>query len=149
MKSLICLITFSLVLVACTTPPSRQTVGTLGGAAVGGLVGSLFGGGSGKIAATLGGALVGGLIGGSIGRYMDENDRRYTGYALETVPTGDAYSWNNPDSGNRYSVTPTKTYYEGDQACREFTTTATIGGKAEEVYGTACRTSDGSWKTVS
>lgn len=149
MKLFIWLALMSTALIACTTQPSRQTVGSISGAAVGGLVGSLFGSGSGKVAATLGGAVLGGVIGGSIGRYMDENDRRYTSYALETVPTGEEYTWQNPDSGNRYAVTPAKTYYRGTQPCREYTTSAVIGGKTEEVYGTACRMDDGSWQIVS
>ena len=33
--------------------------------------------------------------------------------------------------------------------CREYTIDAIIGGKTEQIYGTACRQSDGSWKTVS
>lgn len=46
-----------------TTSEDHTTVGTLGGAAVGGLVGNQFGKGSGNTAATVGGAVVGGLIG--------------------------------------------------------------------------------------
>ena len=33
--------------------------------------------------------------------------------------------------------------------CREYTSTATVGGRPVETYGTACRQPDGSWKIVS
>ena len=47
--------------VIITAPQSG--VGTLGGAALGGLAGSTVGQGNGSVAATIGGAIVGGLIG--------------------------------------------------------------------------------------
>lgn len=51
-------------------------VGTVGGAIVGGVIGSQFGEGSGQVAATIGGAIVGGFIGNQIGGSMD-NDVYY------------------------------------------------------------------------
>ena len=39
----------------------------------------------------------------------------------------------------------------GDQTgpqCREYQSTAIIGGKEEKVYGRACRQPDGTWKNV-
>jgi hypothetical protein len=32
------------------------------------------------------------------------------------------------------------------QTCREYRTTATIDGKAQEIHGTACRQPDGTWQ---
>lgn len=37
----------------------------------------------------------------------------------------------------------------GEQYCREFTQTFSIGNKTEKGYGTACLQPDGSWKIVS
>jgi surface antigen len=91
------------------------------------------------------GAIAGSVIGGAIGQNMDDTDRLKTQRALERVRTNEASSWTNPDTGNRYSVTPTRTYNEGGRACREYTTRATIGGRAEVIRGTACRQPDGSW----
>ena len=70
--------------------------------------------------------------------------------SLETVRTGVSSEWVNPDTEYEYSVTPTRTY-ESDAGtpCREFTMDADIGGKTEQVYGTACRQADGSWKMQS
>jgi phage tail tape-measure protein len=59
---------------------SGETIGTLGGAAVGGLVGNQFGKGDGNVAATIGGVLVGGVIGNAIGRDNDDYHQRRTYY---------------------------------------------------------------------
>ena len=128
---------------------THQDTGVLTGGVVGGLIGSQFGSGGGKIASTLGGAVIGAYLGGAIGRTMDRLDRMEMQRALETAPTGRPVMWQNPDSGNRYTVVPTRTYYNNEQACREYTTRAIIGGKSQEVHGQACRESDGSWRVVS
>jgi surface antigen len=62
--------------------------------------------------------------------------------------TNQPSSWTNPDTGNSYTVTPTQTYESQGTPCREFTMNSQIGGKTEQVYGTACRQADGSWKIV-
>ena len=122
--------------------------GALVGGALGGLVGSTIGSGDGRIAAAVAGALLGAYVGSSVGESMDELDRRRASDALETSPTGSSVAWTNPDSGTRYRVTPTRTYYESAQSpCREFTTEAWIESKRETVKGTACRQEDGSWRS--
>ena len=138
----------SLVLAGCASDQGvHEQTGMIVGGALGGLLGSQVGEGSGKTAAIIVGTLIGTAIGGSIGQSMDETDRLKTSHTLETVRTGVPTSWENPDSGNAYTVTPTRTYYETQgEPCREYTIDATIGGKREEVYGTACRQPDGSWK---
>ena len=56
--------------------------------------------------------------------------------------------WHDPDDV-RYQVTPYRTYEdESGRFCREYVTTAVIGGRMEEVRDTACRQSDGSWRRV-
>ncbi|MCC5791628.1 MAG: glycine zipper 2TM domain-containing protein [Legionellaceae bacterium] len=137
----------TLVLSGCAQV-SNQGLGTATGGIVGGLLGSQFGGGSGRVAAAAGGALLGAWVGGNIGRTMDRQDRMEMQRALETAPTGRAVNWRNPDNGNRYTVKPTRTYYHGRQACREYTTQAMIGGKSQQIFGKACRQSDGSWRVV-
>jgi surface antigen len=71
-----------------------------------------------------------------------------TAQTLETVRTGVPSTWQNPDSGYQYEVTPTRTYETAGTPCREYTVDAVIGGKREQVYGTACRQADGSWKVM-
>ena len=126
----------------------NEDVGLVLGGALGGLVGSQIGGGSGQLAATAAGALLGGLVGGNVGRSMDEVDRLQTTRALETTQTGYTNSWENPDSGTRYAVTPTRTYESDEGPCREYSTEAWIDGDHETVRGTACRQADGTWVTI-
>ena len=66
---------------------------------------------------------------------------------LETVRTGVGATWKNPDSGNRYTVVPTRTYESSAGPCREYSIDAIIEGRRETVYGTACRQPDGTWRT--
>jgi surface antigen len=132
----------------------KETGGTLVGAGVGGLIGSQFGSGSGKAAATILGVIAGGLVGNQIGQSLDRADQAYmnqqTMRALESQPTNQASTWQNPDSGSQATVTPTRTYQQPNGTyCREYTQTVMIGGKRQEAYGTACRQPDGSWQTVS
>lgn len=117
---------------------------------IGGLLGGLLGAQAGdhhmRPVAIVAGTLIGASIGGSIGSYMDETDRLRVGQTLETVRTGVSSTWRNPDSGVQYQVTPTSTYETAQGPCREYTMDALIGGKKQQVYGTACRQADGSWK---
>jgi len=140
-------LSLSFILVGCA-PINNEGVGTITGGVVGGLLGSQFGGGSGKVMAAAGGALLGAYLGGQIGKTMDRQDRLEMQRALETAPTGRAVVWSNPDNGNRYTVQPTRTYYHSQQPCREYITKALIGGKSEQIYGKACRQADGSWRVV-
>ena len=129
---------------------TKQAVGGLGGAALGGFLGSQFGSGTGQLAFTAAGAVLGGLAGSEIGRSLDENDRREAARAnqlAQRAPIGQTIAWNNPDSGNYGSVTPTRDGTTSSGAyCREFQQTVTVGGRAQSGYGTACRQPDGSWE---
>lgn len=138
------------LLVGCNTNPSNEGVGTVIGGVGGGLLGSQIGGGKGRVAATIVGTIVGGYIGGNVGRSMDDVDRMKMNRALETQPTRTAARWTNPDTGARYATTPLKTYTEErtGRPCREFVTSAYIGGREESIYGIACRQNDGSWEVV-
>jgi surface antigen len=140
------LIASSLSLAGCQT--NQEQTGQVIGAIAGGVLGNQVGSGSGRVAATIAGTMLGGYLGGQVGRTMDENDRYRANQALDTSPTNQTVSWHNPDTGNNYAVTPTKTFYENSQPCREYTTEAWIGGKKETVYGTACRQPDGSWQAA-
>ncbi len=134
----------SLLLAAC----NKQDIGGLSGAALGGLAGAQIGKGKGSMAMAAVGALGGYLVGGAIGKSMDDTDRLKANQALETAPTGDRVAWRNPDTGGSYAVTPTNTYETASGPCREYTTEATIDGRQETVYGTACRQPDGTWQSV-
>lgn len=130
----------------CETAPTKEQTGIVIGGVLGGLLGSEVGRGHGRTAAIIVGTLAGAAIGGAVGRSMDDTDRLKTAHTLESVRTGVPSSWRNPDTGNQYTVTPTKTYETAGSPCREYTIDAMIGGKKETIYGTACRQADGSWR---
>jgi len=130
----------------------KQSVGTLGGAALGGLLGSQFGSGTGKLATTAVGVLIGALAGSEVGRSLDRADRTYADGAVtraQTAPLGETITWNNPQNGNRGAITPVRdgTSTSG-QYCREFQQSITVAGKTQQGYGIACRQPDGTWRVV-
>lgn len=128
---------------------NRDLLGGLLGGAAGAAIGSQIGDGGGRTAAIIGGTILGALVGGSIGRMMDDVDQNCIGQALEHAPDGQDIVWNDPQSGAQYQVTPTQTFQQaGGQYCREYTAASTVGGRAQQVYGTACRQPDGSWRLM-
>ena len=129
---------------------TKETLGTLGGAALGGLAGSQIGSGSGQLAATAAGVLLGAFIGSEIGKSLDRADQAYAEQAAgQALENNQAMAWNNPDSGNSGSTTPTQTYQNtGGEYCREYQQTITVGGETQVAYGTACRQPDGTWRIV-
>ena len=147
-KLMLITLSFSVCLASCATM-NNEGVGTVSGAVVGGLIGSQFGSGAGQVAAAAGGALLGAYLGGNIGKSMDRQDRMEMQRALETGQSGRGVSWNNPDNGNHYVVTPMKTYYVHEQPCREYMTDVIIDGRPQQMRGKACRQSDGTWSPVS
>ena len=62
----------------------KQGVGTLGGAALGGLLGSQFGSGRGKLVTTAVGVLIGALAGSEVGKSLDRADRVYADKAISS-----------------------------------------------------------------
>lgn len=137
---------------ACAGRGEKETVGGLGGAAVGGLIGAQFGSGKGKLAATGAGVLIGALIGSRIGKGLDDADKANADRAINkahNAPLGETIAWNNPRSGNSGTVTPVRDGTSSSGAyCREFQQTVTVGGETKDAYGTACRQPDGSWQIV-
>jgi surface antigen len=148
---LVALLAFGLA--ACETRDTgqKEVGGALLGAVVGGLLGSRIGGGTGQLAATAAGTLFGAYAGSQVGRSLDKADRLYAERtaqrSLENTRSGRTSTWTNPDSGHSGTFTPTNTYQSRDGLdCRDFTQTATIDGRTEEVHGTACRQADGTWR---
>lgn len=129
----------------------KALLGALGGAALGGGIAALAGGGTGAIVgATLGGALLGGVI----GNRLDARDKKLAAEnaqkAFESSRTGQTSAWTNPDNGHSGSITPTRTYQLANGTyCREYHQTIVVGGENHQAYGTACRQPDGTWKIES
>ena len=135
-----------LLVAGCAQYQTHEGEGMVIGGILGGILGSEVGKGHGRTAAIIVGTMAGSMIGGSVGRSMDDTDRLKAARSLETVRTGVPSTWRNPDTGNQYTVIPTRTYDQGSGPCREYTVDAVVGGKREKVYGTACRQADGSWQ---
>jgi surface antigen len=143
----------ALSLGACDTYGQKETGGTLIGAGLGGLLGSQFGGGTGKLAMTALGVVGGGLLGNQIGRSLDRADQAYAMRASQqaaAAPIGETVTWNNPQSGNYGSYTPTREGYQTSTGayCREYQQEIVVGGQRKQGYGQACRQPDGSWKVI-
>ena len=95
--------------------------------------------------------LIGGLVGGAVGNALDQKDKEMAQQAaqraFENSRSGESSAWQNPDSGNSGSITPTRTYQApGGQYCREYEQDIIVGGQPQKSYGTACRQADGSWQ---
>lgn len=133
------------LMVGCETTSHAQQGEVIGGV-LGGVLGAQIGEGRGRTAAIIVGTIAGAMIGRQIGENMDDTDRMQTAMVLNDARTGESTTWINPDNGNRYTVTPTQTFEQGDGPCREFRLDARVGDQADqEVYGTACLQADGSW----
>ncbi len=133
------------LIVGCETTSHAQQGEVIGGV-IGGVLGAQIGEGRGRTAAIIVGTIAGAMIGRQIGENMDDTDRMQTAMVLNDARTGESTTWVNPDNGNRYTVTPTQTFEQGDGPCREFRLDARVGDQADqEVYGTACLQADGSW----
>jgi len=131
----------------------KEAGGTLVGAGLGALAGSQIGSGKGQLAAVAIGALTGAFLGNEVGRSLDKADRMYASQAqqtAQTAPVGQTIAWENPQSGNSGTFTPTRegTNTNTGEYCREYQTTVNVGGEVQSAYGTACRQPDGSWRVV-
>ena len=153
MKRFLSLLLVMLLVTACESGGTKQTLGTGAGAILGGLAGAQIGDGSGRLWAVGAGTLLGALAGSEIGKSLDRADKLYMSRANEqarSAPVGETISWNNPESGNQGTVTPTRDGYSNrGNYCREFQQTIMVGGREQEAYGTACQQPDGSWEIMS
>jgi len=163
----------ALALQASSARASDNTfLGTGVGAALGGLLGSQFGKGSGQLAATGAGVFLGGMMGNSVGHSMDRADAAYystrgTSPMFNAYPSYPAYepTYVAPPSQTVYLQPEVVEYYaprnravlvdsgyvgphppKRSRHCREFTQTVRIDGQVHESYGTACLRPDGSWQ---
>ena len=116
-----------LVFSGCAEYPRHEQEGMVIGGVLGGILGSQVGHGDGRTAAIIVGTMVGSMIGGSVGRSMDDTDRLKAAHSLETVRTGVPTTWRNPDTGNQYSVVPTRTYESTAGPGREYSIDALVG----------------------
>jgi surface antigen len=162
MKKFIAIATVATLMTACAqqgqggfstggTGIDKELIGGLVGATGGAVLGSKVGKGSGNVAAIAIGTLLGAKLGGEVGGSLDRADMAYynntSQRAMETAPAGQSLPWQNPQTGNSGTITPTNFYQTSNgQYCREYQQTVSVGGKTQNGYGTACRQPDGSWQ---
>lgn len=150
-KPIIAIVLVPLFLPACG-PGNKQGTGTIVGAIAGGAAGAAIGGKDNRIPGVAIGAMAGGLLGNLIGADMDERDRQLAAAAeyraLEYGQAGQVTPWNNPANQHRGQIVPGKPYQQGSSFCRPYTHTIYVSGQPQTARGTACRSSDGTWKTV-
>lgn len=158
MLNLITVTAASIGLSACGGAGPKETIGTLGGGALGGFAGSQIGkkGSAGNLAATAGLALLGAWFGNEIGKSLDRADRQAAEnsalQAFEYAPDGQSRSWQNPNKNTSGYTTPTRTYKSNNrnyEVCRDYQSSVVIDGQLETATGTACRQPNGTWQIVS
>jgi surface antigen len=132
-----------------SAPGFFNPAAALGGIA-GGVLGNQIGKGRGRTLATVGGVLIGAIIGDNIYREIQMRDQRRISQVLEETPSGRSVSWQNPDTGDQFRVTPEPAYKDTRQRdCRDYKTWVFIDGYEKEIRGTACRTANGQWQIAS
>ena len=65
--------------------------------------------------------------------------------ALEDNGPGESTTWQDPDTGERVTITPTFTF-DRKNYCREFWKKVYTTVETEKVYLFACRQEDGRWR---
>lgn len=64
---------------------------------------------------------------------------------LETERSGTEIGWRNPATGNAGSITVERTFYRGQQPCREYVRTTGTGAAKITIRGTGCRVGKERW----
>ncbi len=140
------LLLMPIILSGCGGQMTKGQAGAGIGAASGALIGQAIGH---DTEATLIGAAVGTMLGYIVGNEMDKYDKQQLNHVYERGVSGQSNSWRNPDNNNTYQVTPQPAYYppsKPSEPCRQAEILATIDGKTEKTYTTACRNYDGQWE---
>jgi len=146
----------ALALAACASDPGtrttqKQTGSVVAGAVVGGLVGNMFGGGTGKVLTTAAGAVAGGFVGNHLfKKHADsEYEKDAAQRALNNAASGQKVSWSDPKTNESGYFVPLNTKQMSDgRLCRDFRRGLSVGGQeVDETTGTACKNSNGEWDT--
>lgn len=130
----------------------KQTAGTLLGGVGGAVIGSQFGGGTGRLAATRCPAHAGSVAwkrNRGVARPRGPRIRHASARTRLPRAIGETIRWDNPRSGHHGSYTPIRDgHTDAGAYCRQYRTTVNIDGRAETAYGTACQQPDGTWRIV-
>lgn len=144
----------TLAIAACATDPGtretqKQSGSVVAGAVVGGLVGNMFGSGTGKVLMTAAGAVAGGFIGDRLYKKhaKSEYEKDAAQRALNQAASGQKVAWTDQrthESGYFVALN-TKRMSDG-RVCRDFRRGLSVDGTSvDETTGTACKKSNGQW----
>ena len=145
------------VIVPAPAPIANQVVchGSNNGAILGGAIGGATGAAIGATAshhnsweAATGGAILGLLLGSAIGHAVDAGDQYCTTQAVIAAPVGRPVYWSNMAYGRQYQVVPLRQYQAWGTTCRDYQASALVNGRWQQIRGTTCVQSDGSWQPV-
>ncbi len=132
-----------------------EMLGTAAGAAVGGLIGSQFGGGliMNSLFATAG-TLVGGATGFRATQILMGSDRaaydQTAQKGLNESNDGEIVDWQNPETGHSGIFRPVRSFRLADgRFCRQYRTTVSFKKNVRSGVGMACRQGNGQWAVVS
>ncbi len=120
---------------------NRQALGTVLGAAAGGVVGNQVS--NGDPAATAIGTVVGALLGNAAGQSFDHIDRGCSQQILQYAQNGTPVQWMNGPT--TYVMTPAALFREGDRQCRNFVIVVRSGDRQWQENRRACRGRGDSW----
>lgn len=141
----------------CASDPGQRSeqkaaASTVGGAVVGGLVGNMFGGGTGRVLMTVAGTVAGGFVGNHIYRRnaKSEYEKDAAQRALNQAASGQQVTWTDPrtQESGYFVALNTKRMTDG-KLCRDFKRGLSVGGEqVDETTGTACKNDKGEWDVV-
>lgn len=95
------------------------------------------------------GALMATLGDDRSGSTLDRREVICFSESFEHIPDRRTVAWFDAATAVHFSVMPMRTLRTSDgHFCREYTAKATLNGHAADVYGTACRQSDGRWVLI-
>ena len=69
-------------------------------------------------------------------------------HALELAPDNQRVSWQNPQTGVAYVMTPLGRRERSGATCREYQLRVTATGRTDSTKGVACRRNDDTWEFV-
>lgn len=147
-------LTTALALAGCASDPGtrenqKQAGSVMAGAVVGGLVGNMFGGGTGRAVMTIAGTVAGGFIGDRLYKRhaKSEYEKDAAQRALNQAASGQQVTWTDArtQESGYFVALNTKRMSDG-RLCRDFRRGLSVGGESvDETTGTACKKSNGEW----
>ena len=131
---------------------TREDVGAIGGAVVGGLLGAQIGSGTGQTAATIGGAMAGTIIGRRLAQrsklVSEPNQGRAALAEQQALTDNKTTTWSASDEDVQGEVAPIRSFTRDGRTCREYTHTITTPTNRDVERGIACQRPDGEWELV-